>query len=70
MARIKAPIVLVVMLLASGCVSWVEWPHENFKNNYGGQVGKRADDPSTTIARYPQKIIVRMAMPNGNMEFE
>jgi len=61
---------MVIALLASGCASWAEWPHENFEHNYGGQVGKRADDPFTSIARYPQKIVAERFLPNGNKEIE
>ncbi|MGY0651178.1 hypothetical protein ACW7GZ_04790 [Luteimonas sp. A537] len=67
MKRLSA---LLVALLISGCASWAEWPHENFKHNYGGQVGKRADDPSTSIARYPEDIVAKRSLPNGNVEFE
>lgn len=61
---------LMMALLMSGCASWADWPHENFKHNYGGQVGKRVDDPSTSIARYPQKIVTEQMLPNGNKEIE
>lgn len=61
---------LVTIVLLSACASWEEWPHENFKHYYAGQVGKRVDDPSTSIARYPEDIVARRVLPNGNTEFE
>ena len=57
-------------LFISGCLSLADWPHENFKQNYGGQVGKRADDPSSLISRYPQLIAARRELQNGNVEIE
>lgn len=62
--------IAIVGLFISGCLSWADWPHENFKQNYGGQVGKRADDPSTSIARYPEDIVAKRVLPNGNFELE
>ena len=62
--------VLILAIFMPGCTSWAEWPHENFKRHYGSQVGKRVDDPSTSIARYPEDIVAKRVLPNGNTEFE
>ncbi|CAM9967595.1 unnamed protein product, partial [Chrysoparadoxa australica] len=33
-------------------------------------VGKKADNPATIIARYPQLIVNRRQLANGNVEIE
>lgn len=62
--------IAIAVLMISGCVSWAEWPHSNFKHNYGGQLGRRVDDASTSISRYPQKVVEKRRLENGNVEFE
>ena len=70
MARLAKICALTATALLSACASWSEWPHENFKHYYAEQVGKRIDDPSASIARYPEDIVARRVLPNGNTEFE
>lgn len=55
--------------LLSTCYSAVT-PHENFKGFHERDVGKSADDPSTSVSRYPQKLIGTRKLQNGNIENE
>ena len=43
-------------------------PHENFKNIFNNDIGKRADDPSSIVARYPEWFAGSQVLPNGNTE--
>lgn len=65
---------LISAILLAGCWIGVDFStkarHESFKTYYDGQVGKSADDPSTNIARYPQNIMSRRVLPNGNTEIK
>jgi len=70
MTKLAKICMLTMVMLLSACASWAGWSHENFEHNYGGQVGKRADDPLTSIARYPQKIVAERILPNGSKEIE
>jgi hypothetical protein len=45
-------------------------PHENFKSILGADVGKSADDPTSSVARYPQLLIGRRILSNGAIENE
>ncbi len=45
-------------------------PHENFKSHMQFNVGKRADDPSSYLSRYPQRIAGSRTLANGNIETE
>jgi hypothetical protein len=63
-------LVIVVVILTSGCFSWQKWPHENFIYNYSRQVGKRADDPFSIIVRYSKDITSERIVSNGNREIE
>ena len=63
-------ILLIIVAIIPGCTSWEKMPYENFKQNYEGQIGRNVDDPSTSIARYPQKIIAERELKNGNKEIE
>lgn len=56
----------VLLPLLASCSSLT--PHENFKNFLKNNVGKRADDPSSDVARYPQLLIDSQVLPNGNTE--
>jgi hypothetical protein len=67
---------LLIVWLVSGCFGWdidysVEGRHEAFKTMYGRQVGSNADDPERSwLARYPQNILGRQELSNGNIEIE
>jgi hypothetical protein len=43
-------------------------PHENFKNHMKDNVGRKADDPFSSIIRYSDRVIGKTALPNGNTE--
>lgn len=45
-------------------------PHENFKSILGAEVGKSADDPSSSVARYPRLLVSRRILFNGSIENE
>jgi len=56
-------------IIGCACCS-VEARHNNFKEHHQSQVGKKATDPSSYVARYPQTLIRAIKLPNGNIEFE
>lgn len=52
----------------SSCSSMM--PHENFKSHMQFNVGKKIDDPTSYLSRYPQLIVGSHSAPNGNIETE
>jgi hypothetical protein len=67
---------ILAVPLVSGC--WtigmdysVEGRHEAFKVMYGRQVGLNADDSERSwLARYPEDILGKQELSNGNVEIE
>ena len=45
-------------------------PHENFKAFRKYNIGKRTDDPTSEISRYPTRIVDSLTLPNGNREIK
>ena len=43
-------------------------PHENFKLHMQYEIGKKANDPNTSIVRYPQLVTEKNILLNGNFE--
>lgn len=65
----------VFAALLAGCGIGVSYStedrHEAFKVMYSRQVGLNADDPDRSwLARYPEDIIDKRVLPNGNTEVE
>lgn len=65
--RPLSTLVMCAMLITS-CAIGISWPHENFKEIYGGNVGKNIDDPSVLAGGYPKEKVGSRNMVNGNME--
>ncbi len=65
-------LLLIFFVPITACASYsLEARHEAFKTMYGSQVGLKADDPDNSwLARYPQNVIARHRLPNGNIEIE
>ncbi len=57
---------LLITLLSCGSIT----PQENFKRFRDANIGKSIDDPSSEVARYPQLLVGRKDLPNGNYENE
>lgn len=58
----------VFTMLVASCAIGSGWPHENFKEIYGGKVGENADDPNLLAGGYPKKKVGSTYLPNGNIE--
>lgn len=58
---------IALMLLSLPSCSSVT-PHENFKEFLKANVGKSVDDPSSDVSRYPQLLIGRRVLQDGNIE--
>ena len=58
-----------LVIFIGGCVTSTT-PHENFKNRMNYSVGKRADDPLTSITRYSDRVKGRTVLANGNIEIQ
>jgi hypothetical protein len=63
---------LRALLLAVLCTSLMACAsgraHDNFKNRMQRQVGRSADDPNTSINRYPENRGPSKTLSNGNIE--
>lgn len=59
---------ICLLLPSLSSCSTLPTPHENFKNIMQSNVGKRADNPSSDISRYPQWVMGSRELPNGNIE--
>ncbi len=59
---------LLVLTLNASCAQ--QSPHENFKSHMADNLGKREDDPRTSVARYPERILSHKVLTNGNSEIE
>lgn len=59
-------LLLIATLTACSCSAVT--PHENFKNFLKHNVGKRASDPSSDVARYPELLVGKRVLENGNTE--
>ena len=64
--------VLLIGSVAFSLVTSCSWPlpHENFKSFMKSNVGKKTDDPSSDVARYPETLIGSEVLANGNAEYE
>ncbi|GEM_PF-2257972 len=58
------PVILCVSLTA--CASGRA--HQNFKNSVGWDIGKKIDDQSILMNRYPEDRGERAVLPNGDIE--
>lgn len=57
------------MILIGGCITTTT-PHENFKSFMNYNVGKKADDPQTSITRYSNRVLGTTILANGNAEVQ
>jgi hypothetical protein len=62
---------LLPLLLSCVPPEFLPTPHENFKTIMQNNVGKRADDPTSHVSRFPPEwVIGSRLLPNGNIETE
>lgn len=59
---------LISAIVISGCSIGARLPHENFREVYGGKVGKSIDDPSLLVGNYPKREVGSRTLSNGNLE--
>lgn len=59
-------LVLVLCVSLTACASGRAY--ENFKNRMQRQVGRSADDPNTSMNRYPENLGDAKKLLNGNIE--
>ena len=62
-------LIAINAVIASACHSFTT-PHENFKKHMQFNVGRRVDDPASSLARYPEWVVDEKKLTNGNSEIE
>ena len=60
----------IVMSVCLASCGYMLRPHDNFKHIMQAQVGKKRYDQSLLLVRYPEDVVGRIFLLNGNIEDE